>query len=294
MEYNIKQNESLAKYCTYKIGGPARCMLAAASEDEVIAALQVAQSLGCPFFVLGGGSNVLFADSGYPGMVIRMQNDSIEFQDKGQEVQLIVGAGTSLAKLVNFALNNSLAGLEWAAGIPGTVGGAIRGNAGAFHEEISNATVKVRAIEISGKDFTPRVFEKNECAFAYRDSVFKQNKNLVIVSTSLVLSKGKRESIEREMKEYLEKKTTTQPLDHPSAGSAFVNPPGFFAAKLIEDCGLKGKTVGGAQVSPKHANFIVNVGNAKAADVLDLIALIKRAVKEKFNIDLKEEIEIVA
>jgi len=293
MEYDIKQNEPLAEYCTYKIGGPARCLLAAASEDEVVAALQVARSSNYPFFILGGGSNVLFSDAGFPGVVIRMRNDSIEIQNKEGQANLIVGAGTSLAKLANFARDNGLAGLEWAAGIPGTVGGAIRGNAGAFHQEIGNAVVKVRAVEISDKDFMSRVFEKSQCDFAYRDSIFKQNKKLVIVSASLAFKKGEPAEIDLLMKEYLEKKITTQPLDHPSAGSVFTNPPGFFAGKLIEDCGLKGYVVGGAQVSPKHANFIVNAGGAKAADVLELIAEIKRAVKEKFNVDLKEEIEIV-
>jgi len=125
---------------------------------------------------------VLFSDAGFPGMVIRMQNDSIEMQNKEGQIHLIVGAGTSLAKLANFARDNGLAGLEWAAGIPGTVGGAIRGNAGAFHQEIGNAVVKVRAVEISDKDFMSRVFEKSQCDFAYRDSIFKQNKKLVIVS----------------------------------------------------------------------------------------------------------------
>ena len=291
--FDVKCQEPLANHSTYKIGGPARCLLNAAGEDEVVAALQVAFSSGCPFLILGGGSNVLFADEGFPGMVIHMQNDSIETQEGADGVNILVGAGTSLAKLANFALANSLSGLEWAAGIPGTVGGAIRGNAGAFHQEIGNAIKKVRAIDVSDKTAAPRIFEKNDCDFSYRDSVFKRNKNLVIVSASLFLAKGKRESIEREMKEYLEKKVTTQPLDAFSAGSVFTNPPGFFAGKLIEDCGLKGKVVGGALVSPKHANFIVNAGNAKAVDVLELIAQIKNAVKEKFNIDLKEEIEIV-
>lgn len=293
MEYNIKKNELLADYCTYKIGGPARCLLGARSEDEVVAALQAAGDSGCPFFVLGGGSNVLFADSGYPGMVILMRNDSIEIRDGGQEASLVVGAGTPLSKLVNFSRDNSLAGLEWAAGIPGTVGGAIRGNAGAFHEEMSNSVVRVRAIEISDKNFLPVILEKKDCGFEYRNSIFKQNKKLVIVSASLIMAKGSRENIEREMKEYLQKKATAQPLDHPSAGSVFINPPGFFAGKLIEDCGLKGKFVGGAKISEKHANFIINTGGAKASDVLELIARIKKAVKEKFNIDLKEEIEIV-
>jgi UDP-N-acetylmuramate dehydrogenase len=183
--------------------------------------------------------------------------------------------------------------MEWAAGIPGTVGGAIRGNAGAFHGDISESVRKVGALEMSAQGIAQKVFAKSECGFSYRESIFKHNKNLVIVWVELVLAKGDKAKIKKLMDEYLAKKSTTQPLEYPSAGSVFTNPPGFFAGKVVEDCGFKGKTVGGAQVSEKHSNFIINRGGAKAQDVLDLISQIKSAAKEKFGAELKEEIEIV-
>jgi UDP-N-acetylmuramate dehydrogenase len=289
----IKQNEPLSKYCTYRIGGPARVFFEAANSDEMVAGLEVARENNFPFFVLGGGSNVLFPDEGYPGLVLKIENDSITSEESGNRVMLAVGAGTMLAAAVRYALENSLTGLEWAAGIPGTIGGAIRGNAGAFHGEIAEGLRKVETLKISVSSIEKIMFSKAECGFSYRESIFKHDRGLVIVGAFLVLAKGRQESIKALMNEYLAKKATTQPLDYPSAGSVFVNPPGFFAAKIIEDCGFKGKAVGGAQVSEKHANFIINRGNAKAFDVKDLIAQIKAAAKEKFGVEMKEEIEII-
>jgi UDP-N-acetylmuramate dehydrogenase len=290
---NIKMNEPLEKYCTYRIGGPAKCLFSAADADQIIAGLEAARENGFPFFILGGGSNVLFSDCGFDGLVLKMENSFIDPDGGEAAARLIVGAGTPLAVLVRYALENSLTGMEWAAGIPGTVGGAIRGNAGAFHEEMSENVAEVRALEIAETGIEKKTMTKSECKFSYRESVFKHNKNLVVVSAVVRLRKGNREEIKTVMGEYLAKKATTQPLEHQSAGSVFVNPPGFFAGKLIEDCGFKGKSVGGAQVSGKHSNFIVNRGGAKARDVLELIAQIKSAAKEKFNVEMKEEIEIV-
>ncbi|MFA6376913.1 MAG: UDP-N-acetylmuramate dehydrogenase [Candidatus Paceibacterota bacterium] len=289
----IKLNEVLAEHCTYRIGGPAKCYFCAASEDEVAAGLEVARENNFPFFILGGGSNVLFSDEGFPGLVLKMENNSIEAREEGDKTNLIVGAGTPLAALAKFALDHSLAGMEWAAGIPGTVGGAIRGNAGAFHREMGEAVAKVRALRVMPDGLESRIFQKSECDFSYRDSIFKRDKNLVVVSAALSLTKGDQAGIKAEMDEYLTKKATTQPLEHPSAGSVFANPAGFFAGKLIEDCGFKGKIIGGAQVSEKHANFIINRGNATASEVKELISQIKAAAKEKFGVEMKEEIEVI-
>lgn len=289
----IKQNEPLKNYCAYRIGGPARVLFSAATADEIVAGLEAARENKFPFFVLGGGSNVLFSDAGFPGLVLKVENASIDMKESGARALLFAGAGTPLAALAKFALDNSLAGLEWSAGIPGTLGGAIRGNAGAFHQDIAEAVRKVLALEISPQGIAPRDFSKSECGFSYRESVFKHNNNLVITGAEMVLAKGDKTKIKTLMDEYLAKKNTTQPLEYPSAGSVFVNPPGFFAGKIIDDCGFKGAVSGGAQVSEKHSNFIINRGNAAAADVKDLIARIKTAAKEKFNVDLKEEIEIV-
>jgi len=290
----IKQNEPLANHCTYRIGGPARVLFSAADEREIIAGIEIAKENRFKTMILGGGSNILFSDRGFDGLVLKLANNFIKIaEEKEDRAVVLAGAGTPLAALVKFALDNSLAGMEWAAGIPGTVGGAIRGNAGAFGREIGASVLRVRALEISGKSVVPAIVGKEDCAFGYRESVFKRNKNLVITAAKFVLEKGNANEIADKIKECAEKKRISQPLDFPSAGSVFKNPEGFFAAKIIEDCGLKGRSAGGAQISEKHANFIVNRGNAKADDVLALIAQIKAAAKEKFAVDLKEEIEIV-
>ncbi len=290
----IKQNEPLKNHCAYRIGGPAKVMFFAAGAEEMIAGLETARENKFPFFVLGGGSNVLFDDAGFSGLVLKIENNFIDIVKENQNsVLILAGAGAPLGALVNFAFENSLSGLEWAAGIPGTLGGAIRGNAGAFHGDIAEAARRVEALEISESGIVLKTFSKIECKFSYRDSVFKQNKNLVIAAANLALAKGDKDRIKKLMDEYLAKKSTAQPLEYPSAGSVFTNPRGFFAGKIIEDCGFKGKISGGAQVSEKHSNFIINRGDATAGDVKNLIAQIKTAAKEKFNVDLKEEIEIV-
>ncbi len=290
----IKQNEPLANHCTYHIGGPARVLFLAANEREIIAGIEIAKENRFKIMILGGGSNILFSDRGFDGLVLKLANNFIKIaEEKEDRAVVLAGAGAPLAALVKFALDNSLAGMEWAAGIPGTAGGAIRGNAGAFGREIGASVLRVRALEISGKSVVPAIVGKEDCAFGYRESVFKRNKNLVITAAKFVLEKGNANEIADKIKECAEKKRISQPLDFPSAGSVFKNPEGFFAAKIIEDCGLKGRSAGGAQISEKHANFIVNRGNAKADDVLALIAQIKAAAKEKFAVDLKEEIEIV-
>ncbi len=291
---DIKQNERLANHCTYRIGGPARVLFLAADEREIIAGIEIAKENRFKMMILGGGSNVLFPDRGFDGLVLKLANNFIKIaEEKENRAVVLAGAGAPLAALVRFALDNSLAGMEWAAGIPGTVGGAVRGNAGAFGREIGASVSRMRALEISGKGVAPAIIGKEDCAFGYRESIFKRNKNLVITAAKFILGKGNADEIAAKVKECAEKKRVSQPLDFPSAGSVFKNPEGFFAAKIIEDCGLKGRSAGGAQISEKHANFIVNRGNAKASDVLELIAQIKIAAKEKFAVDLKEEIEIV-
>ena len=289
----MKQGEPLSKHCTYRIGGPARVLLSAKNIDEIVAGLEMARESKLPLFILGGGSNVLFSDAGFDGLVIKIENNFIKMDAKKDGAVLLAGAGTPLAALVNFARDNSLSGMEWAAGIPGTMGGAIRGNAGAFGDEMGKSVLRVEALENFAKKIIERTIDKNDCEFSYRGSVFKKNKNLIIVGGEIFLQKGDRAAIAAAMDECAAKKKSSQPLDYPSAGSVFANPDGFFAGKIIEDCGFKGKAVGGAQVSEKHANFIVNLGNAKASDVLELILQIKIAAKEKFAVELKEEIEIV-
>lgn len=285
----IQKNISLADYTTFKIGGKARYFFIARTKEDLIKAVSVAKKSKLKFFILGGGSNLLVSDKGYNGLVIKTQNSNLEIKKKGTTMNFFCGAGTLLANLVLESIKNSAEGLEWAAGIPGTVGGAIFGNAGAFNESISNNIEEVEVLDI--RSMVVRKFKNKECKFEYRKSLFKKNRNFVIISARLKLKKGKREKINKIIKEHLEKRKKFQPLNYPSAGSVFVNPKkGLKTGEMIEKCGLKGKIIGKAKVSEKHANFILNLGRAKEKDVKKLMGLVKKRVKNKFGIILKEEI----
>jgi UDP-N-acetylmuramate dehydrogenase len=253
----IRKNVPLAPYTTFKIGGKAKYFYEAKSKEDLVKAIKAAKEAGLPFFILGGGSNVLVSDKGFDGLVIKIQNTKYEIQD----TRIVADAGVLLSKLVDESVKVGLTGLEWAAGIPGTVGGAVRGNANAFGVSMSDVVKNIRN---------------------YED---------IILSVELELKKGDREKSKKMIKEYLEYRDKRHPLEYPSAGCIFKNPEGDFAGRLIEQCGLKGKKEGGAMFSKKHGNFIVNLGNAKAKDVIKLINLCKKKVREKFRIELEEEIE---
>ena len=231
-------------------------------------------------------------DKGYGGLVIEMKNVKLKMKNDNQKCKMIsVEAGASLAKVVQLASEKGLAGLEWAAGIPGSVGGAIRGNTSAFGGEMADAVQEVEAYDsLAGQ---VKVFSKDECLFAYKDSIFKKKPNLIVVSAVLELRPGSKQAVGQKIKEYLEYRRARHPLGLPSAGCIFKNPPGYRAAELIEGAGLKGASIGGAQISEKHANFIVNRGQAKATDVLDLIALAKQKVKARYGLKLEEEIQMM-
>ena len=291
----FRKNVSLANYTTFKIGGPAKYFYIAKTKQDLIKAIKAAKELGLPFFVLGGGSNLLVSDKGYDGLVINFQFSISNFQliSNSKIFKVVVGAGLPLGKLVSASAEKSLTGLEWAVGIPGTVGGAIRGNSGAFEKSISNIVKEVEVLEIT-EDNSPqiKILKNKDCKFQYRDSIFKHNSNLIILSAEIQLKKGDKKEIQKKIKEHLKQRKKTQPLGFPSAGSIFKNPKGFSAGELIEKCGLKGKKINGAQISEIHSNFIVNLGKAKSKDVEKLIKLIKQKVKQKFGIVLEEEIEI--
>ncbi len=281
----FKKNISLAPYTTFKIGGMAKYFCEARNSEDVIAAVARAKKENLPFFILGAGSNILVSDKGFEGLIIKIQNTRYKIRD----TKIVADAGVLLSELVSKSAEAGLTGTEWAAGIPGTVGGAVRGNAGAFGISMSNIVREVKVLNIGTSQV--QIFKNKDCKFGYRDSIFKKNKNLIILSTELELRKGDREKSEKLIKDYLKQRKEKQPMEHPSAGSIFKNPEGQSAGYLIEQCGLKGKIVGGAMISEKHANFIVNLGNAKAKDVKKLIDLCKEKVKEKFGIKLEEEIE---
>ncbi len=260
----IRKDILLKNYTTFKIGGPARYFFIAKNKEDIIKAVKTAKEFKLPFFILGGGSNILVSDKGFNGLVIKF----------GQPLSLYVSKG-----------------LEWAAGIPGTVQGAVCGNAGAFGKSMKNVVESVEVFDTETEKV--KIFKNKNCRFSYRNSIFREKKNLIILSATLQLKKEDKKVIENKIKKNLEQKKRTQPLDFPSAGSIFKNPQGFSAGELIEKSGLKGKKIGDAEISKNHANFIVNLGKAKAKDVLSLMKLAKQKVKNKFGIVLEEEIELL-
>lgn len=280
----VRENVSLKSHNTFRIGGKARYFFVAKNKEDLIKAIKLVNDFKLPFFVLGNGSNLLISDKGFKGLVIKIKNQKSKIKNN----LICVEAGVSLGQLVNIASKNNLTGLEWAIGIPGTVGGAIAGNAGAFNKSIGENVSGVEVYDVRNKRI--KIFKIKNCKFSYRESIFKKNRNLIIISVKLRLNKGNKEKIKQKMKAYLNHRIETQPLKLPSIGSIFKNSKGFFAAELIEKCGLKGKKVEDVKISEKHANFIVNLGKGKARDVVKLISLIKKKVKGKFGVILEEEI----
>lgn len=280
----VKKNVLLKNYTTFKIGGRTRYFFVARTKEDLISAIKTTKKFNLPFFILGKGSNLLVFDDGFNGLVIKIENCKLKIENS----KITAGAGLSLSKLVNISLEKGLTGSEWAVGIPGTAGGAIYGNAGAFGKSMADIIKEVEVFDINDSKF--KIYNLRDCKFGYRDSIFKHRKNLIILLAVLKLRKSEKKQIQKKIKEFLNYKKRTQPLNFSSAGSIFKNSKKFSAAELIEKCNLKGKKIGNAKISEKHANFIVNLGNGKAKDVIKLINLIKKKVKNKFSIELKEEV----
>ena len=276
----IKKNILLAPYTTFKIGGPASWFFEARETEEIIKAVKVASELKIPYFILGGGSNILVSDKGLRGLVIKISTSKIKILGE----TLFVESGASLGEAVEKAKNHSLSGLEFAAGIPGTIGGAIRGNAGAWQEAIGDKIIRVQVLTFKGEI---KWLKAADCNFSYRESRFKKSGE-IILEAELKLKSGDKKEIRRKILENL-KKRKNQPKE-PSIGCIFLNPKPYPAGELIDRCGLKGKRIGDAQISPKHANFIVNLGQARACDVISLIKLAKEKVNKKFGVLLEPEI----
>ena len=283
----LDTNVLLSKYTTYKVGGKAQVLAYPKNTEKLITLLKWAKENNIPYKMLGNGSNLIFSDNDYNGILIKLTEfDDIEICDN----KIKVGAGYSLMKLARVALKNSLTGLEFAAGIPGTVGGAVFMNAGAYKSDMGYI---VQMINVLTPDFRIVTLENKELAFHYRTSFLKTHPDYICLEAIIKLEKGKREAIEEVMKSRLQRRRETQPLEYPSAGSVFRNPPEMFSGELIESCGLKGKKIGGAQVSEKHANFIINTGNATATDIKELIDKVKEKVEKKYNVSLITEQEFV-
>jgi len=310
---SIKENILLKDHTTFRIGGPARYFLETSEKNELKSAIEWAIGKKISFLVIGGGSNILFSDKGFDGIVIAYKSSASEKKDlieeKGEGI-FKVDATMPFSSLIMEMKNYS--GLEWAAGIPGTLGGAINGNSGAAGESMADSVLSVDVLEIKNGTVSEKVFSKDECRFGYRTSLFKNNPELVVVSAELKLSEGKEDAVREKIKDNLERRKAKQPNGF-SAGSVFKNYHGKIddsvissypelkafsdkgiipAGLLIELCGLKGKTVGGAKISEEHANFIINFKNASSEDVIALIGLVKKSVREKFSVDLEEEIKI--
>ena len=279
----LEENVLLSQYTTFRIGGPARYFFIAKNTEDLVEAVKFARGKKLPFFILGGGSNLLVSDQGFNGLVIKAENQGLKL-DKNI---IIAEAGVSLAKLVKLSMDSSLTGLEWAIGIPGVIAGAVRGNTGAFGQSISESVEKV---EVLNDELEKVVLNRSDCCFDYRESVFKKSGD-IILSVELKLERGDKEKSQETIKEHLIQRLDKNPTGYPSAGCIFKNPKPLATGQLIDQCGLKGKKIGQAMISSKHANFIVNLDGAKAEDVIELIKIIKRLVKEKFNVDLQEEVQ---
>ena len=286
-EEQVLTDESMARHTTFRIGGNADVFVLPASIEELLAVLKLTKRYSVPLTVLGNGSNVLVRDGGIRGAVVSFGKPFSYIEMEGAHIK--AGAGAMLGKVSLFAANHALSGLEFAVGIPGSLGGAVFMNAGAYDGEMSQVISEVTAVTPEGEI---RRYRTKEMDFSYRHSVFQQNGH-IICEIELTLRESKAAAIQEKMAEFTRRRMEKQPLDKPSAGSTFKRPPGFFAGTLIDEAGLKGFTVGGAQVSGKHAGFVINKGGATAADVLSLIEEIQRRIEEKNGIRLTPEIRII-
>ena len=284
---NYKKDIDLSKVTTYKVGGIAKLFVYPKDEKKLIKLVKELKEKNINYKVLGNGSNVIFSDDPYNGVIIKLDFfDDVKIID----TEIICGAGVSLVKLSYKALNAGLTGLEFASGIPGSIGGAIFMNAGAYKSDMGYITSEVKVLT---PDLNIKTLYNKDMKFKYRTSFIKENPEYIVLSAKLILMNGNKKEIKDLMETRRQKRLLTQPLEYPSAGSVFRNPDDNFAGKLIEDCGLKGYKIGGAMVSEKHANFIVNVNNANASDVKNLIFYVKDKVKKETNYDLKIEQEFV-
>lgn len=284
---NILVSEPMKKHTSFKIGGPADIFVFPQDEHEISFIVKTCNDAGIPYYLIGNGSNILVRDKGIRGVVI----NTSELFDKFNIYENIISAqsGILLSKLANAALQAELTGMEFASGIPGTLGGAVFMNAGAYGSEMKDIVIETEYLKIDG---TLGKVTGEAHKFGYRQSIFQQE-GYIILQSKLMLKKGNKQDIKTLMNELSLQRNAKQPMTLHSAGSVFKRPQGFYAGKLIEDCGLKGARIGGAQVSERHAGFIVNTDNATAQDVIRLIYIIKDKVKQKFNIELQTEIKII-
>ncbi len=286
-ENRIKTNEKLSRYTTFKIGGEADYIAEPENAEQIRALIDLCEKYDVPYFILGNGSNVLASDKGYRGMIIHIYGEMNSITVDG--CRITAEAGTSLIKVARTARDNGLTGMEFASGIPGTVGGAVYMNAGAYGGEIKNIVAFVKVLDKNGEIYNISGKDMN---FSYRHSLAEE-KDLIITETVFELEKGNISDIDEKMQQLAEKRREKQPLEYPSAGSTFKRPEGYFAGKLIMDSGLRGYRVGDAEVSEKHCGFVINKGNATAGDVMQLISDVRSRVYEGFGVNLETEIKML-
>ncbi len=285
--HDVRFDEPMCRHTSFKIGGPADILCVPQSVEEIQNLIKYFKDNSVNYMIIGNGSNLLVSDLGIDGAVIKIGNAMSEIKVIGEE--MIVDAGALLSKTANVALSNELTGIEAISGIPGTIGGAIYMNAGAYGTEIKDVLKSVTFINEEGE---VKTLPAKDLELGYRKSMFT-DKNDIILSCVLKLEKGNKEEISEKMKEYTKQRTQKQPLSYPSAGSTFKRPEGYFAAKLIEDSGLKGYGIGGAKISELHAGFVINYNNATAQNVLDLMKYTQEKVFEKFGVKIEPEVKII-
>lgn len=284
---DLLANESMAKHTTFRVGGNADMYVSVKSVRELSSLIKLARETDTPFLVIGNGSNILVKDKGIRGLVIEIGSGMSDFELKGNKIY--AQAGVLISKLASLALNHSLSGMEEISGIPGTLGGGIYMNAGAYGGELKNIIKTVTYIDEYGEEKTVTA---DECGFGYRKSIFT-NGGKYIVSAVLELSEGDRTEISEKMADYAKRRREKQPLSLPSAGSTFKRPEGYFAGALIQESGLKGYKSGGAMISDLHAGFVVNYDNATSQDILDVIKHTQETVLDKFGVMLETEVKII-
>ena len=285
---SIKYNEPMKKHTTMKVGGPCDCMVEPSSIEEIQKVLEYVKENNIKYYIIGNGSNLLVKDEGVHALVIKIASKFSSVEVNGEHIRAY--SGCSVPKLAQIAKENSLSGLEFACGIPGSVGGGIRMNAGAYGSEMVNVVEKVGFLDENGN---LKEIDGKDAHFTYRHSMFVDNPQYVVVYAIYKLVKGNKEEISKIMEENMNSRKQKQPIEYPNFGSVFKRPEGYFVGKLVDDCGLKGYKIGGAQVSTKHSGFMINTGDATCKDVLDLIEYVKEKVYEKFNVKLQEEVVIL-
>lgn len=284
---NIKFDEPMKNHTSFKVGGNCDVLITPSSVDEIVNIIKHLKDKNIKYTIIGNGSNLLVKDGGIRGVVIKIASNLSKIEINSEEVY--VESGAMLSTISKAFTREGLEGFEFAAGIPGTVGGAISMNAGSYGGEMKDIVTSVEVLDTDGNIIN---LSNEDMKFSYRRSLLT-DEDYIVLSVKMKLKRGCSEQIRNNIKEMTKKRVTNQPLNMPSAGSTFKRPEGYIAAKLIDDAGLKGLTLRGAQVSDKHAGFIVNIGNASAKDILDLMYIVKNIVKSKFNVELEEEVKIL-